>query len=353
MKVLLLTSNYPPVSGGVSRYYQGLVECAEGDIGVAGIDLGPAVPDSGRALKNRILQIRWAYTVSKNAPKSVVILAGQPHLALGAWAARRKFSVALHGGEWEDYFFGNKFLQKVMNSSTQILTSSVATANEWVSAANRNKTQSVTPGLPDFGVMLLETSVTRESARDKDSTFEFLSVSRASPRKGIQKLVDAIQICRSRGLNVNLSVIGQEQGTIHTDESLGGIKFLGHVSDEELANHYARAQAFALLPERIQGGEGWEGFGIVYLEAAAAGLPVIATDTGGVLEAVCADGAIVLKADCTSATIAKEIKNLIVDGSKQEKMSKANQKWANVNRWEAKKTQVKAVIDQIAASSDR
>src|SRR5207249_10983994 len=67
----------------------------------------------------------------------------------------------------------------------------------------------------------------------------------------------------------------------------GRVRFAGRVSDEELASLYAGATVFA-LPGRARLGphpEG-EGFGLVFIEAGAAGLPVVAGRAGGTTEAV-------------------------------------------------------------------
>jgi hypothetical protein len=55
--------------------------------------------------------------------------------------------------------------------------------------------------------------------------------------------------------------------------------FLGAVASDMLPACYAAADIF-VHPNRIEGGD-FEGFGLVFLEAAAAGLPVIAGETGG------------------------------------------------------------------------
>jgi phosphatidylinositol alpha-1,6-mannosyltransferase len=65
------------------------------------------------------------------------------------------------------------------------------------------------------------------------------------------------------------------------------VRFRGRVSDAELRDAYAQARVFA-LPGRARLGahaEG-EGFGLVFLEAAAAGLPSVAGRAGGAVEAV-------------------------------------------------------------------
>mgnify|MGYP003350277809 CR=1 FL=1 len=62
------------------------------------------------------------------------------------------------------------------------------------------------------------------------------------------------------------------------------IRFLGDVPDEELSRIYDRADIFAMTS--INHGDSIEGFGLVYLEAAAHGLPIVAHDVGGVRDAV-------------------------------------------------------------------
>ena len=62
----------------------------------------------------------------------------------------------------------------------------------------------------------------------------------------------------------------------------GSVRFAGRVTDEQLAAAYASSSVFAMpgrhrLEPRPEG----EGFGLVYVEAGAAGLPVIAGDGGG------------------------------------------------------------------------
>ncbi|HSX24956.1 MAG TPA: glycosyltransferase family 4 protein, partial [Candidatus Andersenbacteria bacterium] len=56
------------------------------------------------------------------------------------------------------------------------------------------------------------------------------------------------------------------------------------LSDEDIHALYSRATLFALPPKELVGD--YEGFGIVYCEAAFFGLPVVATRTGGIPEAV-------------------------------------------------------------------
>ena len=62
--------------------------------------------------------------------------------------------------------------------------------------------------------------------------------------------------------------------------------FLGRVSNDDLPLLYGCADAYAMLCRNRWGGLEQEGFGIVFLEAAACGVPQIAGDSGGAAEAV-------------------------------------------------------------------
>jgi phosphatidyl-myo-inositol dimannoside synthase len=63
------------------------------------------------------------------------------------------------------------------------------------------------------------------------------------------------------------------------------VRFLGEVSDAERNRWYGTAHVF-LMPSRLPAEGGGEGFGIVYLEAGARGLPVVAGNVAGALDAV-------------------------------------------------------------------
>jgi phosphatidylinositol alpha-1,6-mannosyltransferase len=62
------------------------------------------------------------------------------------------------------------------------------------------------------------------------------------------------------------------------------VRFFGNIPDEELAAVYDRSDIFALTS--VEHGQSVEGFGLVYLEAAAHSLPIVAHRVGGVSEAV-------------------------------------------------------------------
>ena len=70
------------------------------------------------------------------------------------------------------------------------------------------------------------------------------------------------------------------------DSTKAPVRLLGRVDDELLPGLYGAGDVFAMLCRTRLGGLEQEGFGIVFLEAAAAGVPQVAGNSGGAAEAV-------------------------------------------------------------------
>ena len=112
-----------------------------------------------------------------------------------------------------------------------------------------------------------------------------LSVARMYPRKRLEDLLEAVALLRRRIPDVRLSIVGDgpERDRLlgrHAALDLGDAAvFLGEVSRNRLAEEYVNADCFCL--PSVQ-----EGFGIVFLEAMAAGLPIVACRAAAVPEVV-------------------------------------------------------------------
>ena len=124
-----------------------------------------------------------------------------------------------------------------------------------------------------------------------------LCVSRLVPRKGQDTLIRAWP----RVLAARAAAGGQEpvllivgDGPYRKDLGrlaghlgvTGSVRFTGPVPEADLPGYYAAADIFAMPCRTRRGGLDVEGLGIVYLEASAAGLPVIGGDSGGAPDAI-------------------------------------------------------------------
>ncbi len=141
-----------------------------------------------------------------------------------------------------------------------------------------------------------------------------LSVGRLQRRKGHDLVIEAIALLKDEfpGLQYLIAGDGQERARLEELARAHGVqqqvRFLGGVSDDLLPGLYAACDMF-LMPTRRDASD-VEGFGIVFLEAAATGKPSIGGRNGGVPEAV-ADGETGLLVEGTnSGELANAIRTL-------------------------------------------
>ena len=117
-----------------------------------------------------------------------------------------------------------------------------------------------------------------------------VGVSRLVPRKGFDVLLRAAGRLADRlpGLVVAIAGDGRDRPRLEREARRSGapVRFLGRLSDEELPALLGCADAFAMCCRDRWLGLEQEGFGIVFLEAAACGVPVLAGSSGGASEAV-------------------------------------------------------------------
>jgi glycosyltransferase involved in cell wall biosynthesis len=193
----------------------------------------------------------------------------------------------------------------------------------------------LTPGAlrSDFAV------VPPREAREKEKIV-VLTVGRLHPRKGQLVTLEALQMLPSevRGRIEYWIVGGRNKGNYEdrlrsqaAEDSALTVRFFGNIPDEELSEVYDRADVFALTS--INHGQSVEGFGLVYLEAAAHGLPIIAHRVGGVPEAV-RDGVTgLLVTPDRPAELAAAFEKLIHDAPLRRRLGDAGRVWAARNCW--------------------
>jgi phosphatidyl-myo-inositol dimannoside synthase len=116
-----------------------------------------------------------------------------------------------------------------------------------------------------------------------------LGLSRLVPRKGFDVLIDAVA-GMDPGVQLAIGGAGRDAGRLERRAADRGITgrctFLGRVPDADIAGLYGCADVFAMVCRERWGGLEAEGYGIVFVEAAACGVPSVAGRSGGSHEAV-------------------------------------------------------------------
>lgn len=120
--------------------------------------------------------------------------------------------------------------------------------------------------------------------------FTVLFVGRLVERKGVHVLLDAAaQLDQRQAVRIVIVGDGPERAALEARASQLGLKtvveFRGWVSAAELARAYASARV-CVLPAIVDRRGDTEGLGVVLLEAMSYGIPVVASDTGGITDIV-------------------------------------------------------------------
>lgn len=179
----------------------------------------------------------------------------------------------------------------------------------------------------------------KESSGNQKRRVIILTVARINPRKGQLQVIKALKaLAPEQRVLIEYWLVGSHSkegydsiltaATVNADFH---VKFLGDISDEKLGAIYQQADIFAMtsMPHK----HSVEGFGLVYLEAGAHGLPVIAHDIGGVPEAVVhgETGLLVQPGDTPALTAA--FSRLITDTALRRRLGTAGRVRASQSSW--------------------
>lgn len=161
-------------------------------------------------------------------------------------------------------------------------------------------------------------------------------VSRLVPRKGMDILIDASARLRATvpDLVVAIAGRGRDQDRLAAEilDQEAPVRLLGGVSDEDLPRLVGAADVFVMLCRNRWLGLEQEGFGIVFVEAAAAGVPQVAGDSGGAGEAVI-DGStgFVVRRPTDVATVVRTIGGLLDNGDQRRRMGAESRRRAEAS----------------------
>jgi phosphatidyl-myo-inositol dimannoside synthase len=312
-RILLVTNDFPPRRGGIQSYLEQLVVRLAGSDELtvyapqwkgapeydarAGFEVVRhrstlMLPEPGvDAQMRRLIRDRDIDTVWFGAAAPLALLAPRARQA-GA----RRIMASTHGHEvgWSMLPVARSALRRIGEGADVVTFVSRYTRGRFAAAFG-----------PEAGLEHLPSGVDTERFRPDAAAREELRaryrlggrptvvcVSRLVPRKGQDMLIRALPELRDRVPGAALVIVGggpdhdRLRGLAAGAGVTDHVVFTDGVPADELPAHYAMADVFA-MPCRTRGaGLDVEGLGIVFLEASATGIPVVAGDSGGAPETV-------------------------------------------------------------------
>jgi len=337
MKTLLVTTDFPPLLGGIANYYFNRVEKIPSDEIIVLMNKSEDCEDvklnSKIYFKKFFIKYFWPhwiililhiYKIIKKEKINRIWVGQILPVGTAVWIVckilnlfNKKISyfVTCHGNDLlraKSNFRKYKLAKKILNQAEFIEANTEFTKNILIKDFNvlENKIKIIYPECT-----LKKESVDKNkveelkkkynlipSARDKKT---LLTVSRLVESKGIDQVIKSLPKVWEQIPNLVYLIVGDGPEKENLKKisppifkgGLGGVNkniiFTGAVPHSELANYYALADAFILTPKSLPIFKGeikrglindTESFGIVYLEAKEFNLPIIAGKVGGASE---------------------------------------------------------------------
>jgi phosphatidylinositol alpha-1,6-mannosyltransferase len=312
VKHLLVTNDFPPKIGGIQsllwEWWRRLppdrfAVLTSPYAGAAEFDA--AQPFRVERVREPVLlphpiMVRRVDVLAREIGADLVVVDPAVPLGLIGPSLRLPYDVVLHGAEVTvpGRLPGTRQgLGHVLRNARHVIAAGRYPAAEAERAAGRPLPTTVVPPGVDVERFRPLTAQEREATRRRFALpvdgRVIVGVSRLVPRKGFDTAIRAVARLRRSHPDLVLAIAGRGRDDDRlrrlATELDAPVRFLGRVAHDDLPLVYGCADVFAMLCRNRWGGLEQEGFGIVFVEAAACGVPQVAGDSGGAAEAV-ADG---------------------------------------------------------------
>ncbi|MBK4178836.1 glycosyltransferase family 4 protein [Corynebacterium macginleyi] len=345
-RILLVTNDFPPKVGGIQSYLRDYLEELNSDSVVVFASTQEPPEDYDASVAYKV--IRWPHRVMLPTPATkrrmqeiirqeaidVVWFGAAAPLALMGKAARRagarRIVATTHGHEvgWSMVPGARQCLRRIGDSADAITYISDYTLRRlrgpfgphpaWVHLPSGVSLDSLSPA----------THAQRAAAKAEFGVSgpTVVCISRLVPRKGQDQLLRAMPEVREEFPDAQLMLIGrgryhgalQELAELYCPDAV-----IQPASSIETALH--AADIFAMPARTRGGGLDVEGLGIVYLEAQACGVPVVAGDSGGAPETITEETGIVVKGDSVDELVCA-LKKLLRSPEMRTRMGQAGRR---------------------------
>ncbi|MCB0957074.1 MAG: glycosyltransferase family 4 protein [Ilumatobacteraceae bacterium] len=309
MKHLLVTNDFPPKIGGIQSLLwewwrrlppESFAVLTSPYAGTAEFDA--AQPFHIERTREPVLlphpwMVQRINSMAKDVGADLIVLDPAVPLGLVGPSLRLPYDVVLHGAEVTvpGRLPGSKqTLGWVLRRARHIVAAGGYPAAEAEHAAGRALPITVVPPGVDTERFQPLDAAGRAAARAHfgiaDDAELVVGISRLVPRKGFDTAIRAAALLQRSRPNLVLAIAGggRDEARLKglAEQLAAPVRFLGRVSNEDLPRLYGCADVYTMLCRNRWGGLEQEGFGIVFLEAAACGVPQVAGRSGGAHEAV-------------------------------------------------------------------
>jgi len=351
-RTLIVTNDFPPRQGGIQSFvHQLAVGQPEGSVVVYASDHGGSVEfDAGQPFP--VVRHGTGLLLPTPLARRRVVATLRAHDCTAAWfgasaplgllapalraAGAQRIVASTHGHEvgWAMLPAGRQALRRIGRTCDVITYLGEYTRRRLDGAFGPHATlRRLTPGVD---IETFHPGIDGSAVRARyglSGRAVIVCVSRLVPRKGQDTLVRALPAIRAAVPDAALLLVGTGpyQDEVAAIARRAGVAqhvvLTGAVPRAELPAHYAAGDVFAMPCRTRRAGMDVEGLGIVYLEASATGLPVLAGDSGGAPDAV-REGETGYVVDSRDEhAVARRLITLLHDGDLRARMGAAGRAW--------------------------
>ncbi|QLH81270.1 glycosyltransferase family 4 protein [Halosimplex pelagicum] len=336
-RVLLITPGYPPPPGGIQTVVRNIERGLRArNIPVQVVYIDPS--DFTPSISDLLPRPRWCYSARATVTgKYMYQKTAYDQVTQEIADFEPDIVHALHVRNWSALVAANEAEVPTILSAHALELEETPLAQKAISAADAVHAVSEFTGSlvrkirNEANVEVIHPSIKVEDyEKAKDSLSHdheerpIVTVARFVERKNIETVIEAWKKVDNRlkqGRKLVLVGEGPKKKELKQSASdVEDIKFTGWIEERKKRQLLAESALFVMVPKQI--GFDVEGFGIVYIEAQAAGTPVIGSQTGGVPEAV-GEGGITVNEPGNPAEVANCIETLLDESTRQQYSRKA------------------------------
>lgn len=346
MRHLLVTNDYPPKVGGIQSYLWEIYRRLPQDKVVVYTTPHPDSESFDQKQTHKIIRSKQRVLLptrqvanqirSLAEVENIDFIMYDPAVPIGILGPKIgiPYGVILHGAEVTipgRVPIARSLIANVLQHAKLVVTAGDYSTKEAIRAAKQNLPVCVIPPGVDIDRFKPLDEQARSNIRErfnfKDDDEVILTLSRLVPRKGMDVLISATSELVKTRPRAHLLIAGTGRDLRRlkalAQSTNAPVTFLGFVSDDEVAELYGMADVFGMICRVRWGGLEQEGFGIVFLEAAACGVPQIAGRSGGADEAVLeGETGFVVDNPTDSNAVKQALEKLLTDSETREEMGR-------------------------------